>query len=762
MPRNPFYRWPLPSLMVGLLACLPFIWQLREVRIGTDARTLLEGDQRNLASFEKVMAILEDNLVLVLSLRTDSLFTHQGLADIAALSEALLRTEGIIDVKSLTHSSKPVRKGFSFSMKPLVPGLPFPTSEQLSELREFCLSNPLVRNVIVAPDEQHCLITATYRRDVSNPKLRKAFSEEIGATLAPFRKAGLEVITISLPMVEAEIYGNLQSDLRRFLPIAAGITLLLLILFLRSFAGVLLVLILQGIGLLLVPGIILATGHEMTVFNLLLLPLTAGVQLTLLAHSVGNVLRFRKAESSHDPVASMLLATFRPCLFATLTTIAGLLSLLLSDLPVVQQIGLLGSLSIAAVFLLTFGPGIALMCLLFGPRRSSISSKLPPVTRIQTPQSAIRHARWTKARRAPLLAAAAAILALSLIGISRVRTDIRAIEFVEPASPTRQAIEHFDSVYGGVNVVQIDLDTGKPGGINSPSFLSYLESLQHFTDAQPEISGAYSYPQLLSMMNQIWEGETPGAYRLPDSPLKLNMFVLALTSMDFPFLRGLCDPTMRTAHLVLRTPDMPTDDYLAVVRRVLDQALASAPAGVHVSAREGLHTIIEAERSILRSQLRTAGTTILGIGLVLSLLWRSPRLALVALSVNLLPVLLVIGLAGFFDIPLNAISVMVAAIAFGIAIDDSVHFITSFLKHRADGHCPSRAAAKALATKTRPIILTSLILVGIFSTFLTFSFPPVVHFGLLCAAAFLAALVTSLVLLPALLQGTSQNSPHRE
>ena len=80
MPRNPFYRWPLPTLLIGLVACVPFTWQLQNMRIGTDARTLLEGDQRNLASFEKITEILEDNLVLVVSLRTESIFTREALA----------------------------------------------------------------------------------------------------------------------------------------------------------------------------------------------------------------------------------------------------------------------------------------------------------------------------------------------------------------------------------------------------------------------------------------------------------------------------------------------------------------------------------------------------------------------------------------------------------------------------------------------------------------------------------------------------------
>jgi len=757
MPRNPFYRWPIPMLLLGLALCAPLVWQLRNISIGTDARTLLQGDQRNLASFEKVMEILPDNVVLVVSLKVGDIFTPNGIRDVALVSEALRKCPGLIDVKSLTHSSKPVRQGLSFSLVPLVPGMPNPTQAQLDGLRDYCMGNALIRNVIVAPDGQHTLITATFQRDVSTPELRHSFAADVDAALAPFREQGIEFQAISLPMVESEVFGTLQADVRRFAPIAGVVTLVLLLVFLRSPVAVFLILVLQAIGLALVPGLIRLVGQELSVFNLLLLPVVAGVHLTLLVHTVGNVLRFRKSEPDSEPVARMLGATFRPCLFAALTTAAGLLSLLLSDLPIVRQVGLLGAIAVLAVFLLTFGPGVSLLRILYGRGGKTdgfgVGEQLgesPQSNALSISPGAGRHADRTRLFRLPILLGGACVLVASLIGLTFIRTDIRAVEFVKPSSPSRQAVEHFDSVYGGVNVVEINFDTGTPSGINKLPFLRYLESLQAFAEQQTGVSGVYSYAQLLSMMNQVWEGEKPGSNQLPNSGMKISMFVIGLKSQNFPFLDALCDAPMQTARLVVRTPDMPTDDYLAIVNRVLAHAEETAPEGVTVSAKEGIHAIVEAERSVLRSQVRTAVVTILGIGLVLTLLWRSPRLAMVALAVNLIPVVLVLGLAGYLNIPLNAISVMVAAVAFGISVDDSVHFLTSFLGHRRAGLSKRDAVAAALTTKTRPIILTSLILTGIFATFLTFSFPPVIHFGLLCAVAFLAAMVTSLWVLPAL------------
>jgi hypothetical protein len=172
---------------------------------------------------------------------------------------------------------------------------------------------------------------------------------------------------------------------------------------------------------------------------------------------------------------------------------------------------------------------------------------------------------------------------------------------------------------------------------------------------------------------------------------------------------------------------------------------------VTVSAAEGIHSILEADRRILRSQTSSAGLTVVIIFGTLALLWRSWRLPLVALFVNLVPVGLVVAGAAWCAVPLNSITVMVGAISLGIAVDDSIHFLTHWRELRRAGVPAEEALRQTLALKGRAIVWTSLILVGICSVFWFSSFPPVRYFGVLSAAAFVAALASVLVLLPAAL-----------
>jgi uncharacterized protein len=755
---NPFLRYPVVSLLATAAISIPLILQMGGFQVTSETRALLEGDQRNLSSYEKVKEILADVEVLALSMECEEVFSPAGIDAVRRVSEAFTHQEGVRDVKSLTHSSKPVRRGFTFAMVPLIPPGSV-TPEGLAELKTFCLGHPLIRDVMVAGDSRHTVITVTYDRDLENPEQQRSLNSEIESILGPFLQEGLRFERVAVPLIEHEIRSTLRRDISRFLPAAALILTSILWVAFRSWRILLLVLANQAVVVALLPGLIQISGYSLSVFTLLIFPLLTGIHLTLLIHLFTSLQRM--ASPGTPPMTLIeraLTEVFKPCLFAALTTGIGMLSLALSDVRQVREFGVLGTLGIVLIFTVTFGPGLAVLQILLTrgnllgfpsppPRPNSSPPDLPP-TGTRFPRVLTRFATE---RRGLVLALAGILVVASCIGIGRIRTDIRAVEFLSPESPTRKAVEEFDRVYGGINVVQIELDTGAPNGVNSLPFLRYVQSVQEYASAKREVSGVYSYAQLLAMINQIWEGGKPGALKLPDNVWLINLFVVALKTQDFPFLTALADPELRTAHLVVRTPDMPSRQYLELVNDVLKFAQDNKPSNVSVSAAEGVHSILEADQRILRSQRESVFTTLLVVGAVLSVLWRSPLLACLTLVTNALPVALVIALAGFLDVPLNSITLMVAAITLGIAVDDSIHFITHWRGCRAAGSSNEEALLESFRIKARPIISTSAILILLLTVFWLSSFPPVVHFGILSATAFVGALVGTLFLLPSLL-----------
>lgn len=754
---NPFTRFPKASFGGLAVLLFPLFWGLKDLRIRSDTDVLLESNPSQKAALDKVVSVFQERTIVVVDLECPDVFTAQGLSAIGRVSDALMTVEGVQDVKSLTHSYKPVRKGLSFQMEPLASGGESPADWE--RLREYCLGNPLIRNVMVSPDCRHATLTLTFKKPFPDLNSKRELRANLEAVLAQFETEGLAFEMIGLPLVEEEVHTRIMEDLVHFTPMVFLFLAAVLGLVFRSIGFVLFLMGNQAVALGWIAGSLQWIGYPFTVFTLLLFPLWAGVHLTLLVHLGAACQRAAKRCAGREVVPTALREIGKSCCFAVLTTLAGLLSLGLAEISQVREAGLVGAYGIVVVFLMTFGPGVGIMSLFFTVSASAKRRRNRPSTfmflgKTEPPKPDAADnlpGRWLKGLRrwngAVWLLVGLLVFGIILLA-PRLRMGVRPLEFLPKDSLTRSAGELFNECYGGFNIFQMRLDSGRAGGVNQLPFLRYLDKVQKYAAAKPQVSGAYSYPQVLAMMNQIWEQEQPGSLRLPDNPLLLGMFSLVLKSQQFPFFEALCDADFQTANLVVRTPDLPSNEYLAVVKDIIRYAETNRPAGVQWNAAQGLHSILEADRQIVGSQIKSASTALLAVFGLLSLLWRSWKLASLAVLLNALPVALVIALAALLDIPLNSITVMTAALAFGIAVDDTVHFVTQWLEARRNGINQWEATSRAIRIKARPIVCTSLVLGGIFALLAATSFPPVKHFGSLTACAFALALISVFVLLP--------------
>ena len=748
--RNPFVRFPGWLFAVFLLGFIPLIWQSTQVSIDTDPLTLLESDQRHRETFDRIQSFLNNDTVVVVSVESDQIFSQAGFDHIRAISNALGQQPGFVDVKSLTHSYKPVRRGFSLAMEPFVPAGTL-SEEQIAGIRQFSVTHPLVRNIMVSPDGKITLITATYKRDLSTQALRQAFRDKTIQLLAPYNSSDYRTRTISLPFIAEEISESFYRDLKLVLPGTALLILLVIGLTLRSFPCLVLLLISELALVAMLPGVLGLAGFSLSPYNLLLLPLLGAINLTMLTHQLTALRKTDAALSMDERFAAMLHVVFRPSLFAAITTAIGMGSLSVSGVSQVRDFGVSGIIGIAIIFAWNFGPGLSFLRLGCRAWPSSIGLDSKELRSLNNRPLFRRLGQAAMARRWPAMVVITTLLLPALYAAAHLNLDIRAIRFLSPDSPTRQMAELMDAKMGGINIVQLDFDTGRPNGINQLGFLRGMQAVQDFAEETGDFSSTYSYASLIAMMNGIWEGDESGALSLPTNPLTLNLFVLALKATNYPFLQALCDESQQTAHLVLRTVDLPSGEFVRLLESVDQFAKKNAPEGVAVSAETGLHTILQADREIVDAQLSSLAITLISMLVVMAMLWRSARLAALALGVSLVPLAVLAMLAAGFAVPLNSVTAMIAALVLGISIDDAVHLVTHWLQLRKQGVEPAAALAESLDAKGPAILCTSLILIGFSMALVWMSFPPVQHFGWLSAAAYGAALMAVLWALPAFL-----------
>ena len=356
---NPFLRYPKPLGIVALLCLFPLLFQASKIRFSSQADKLLATDQGQQETFEKLRGIINNQEVLIVSIRCpEGIFSPSGLITLHEVSEALLTMEGASDVKSLTHSYKPVRSGFRFEMVPLAATNHLDVVS-LKQLSNFSLSNPLIKNVMVSSDGMEALINVTFGTPITK-KRQSSLSEELDVILNPWMVKGCRFHYLGLPLAENEIREALKSDIRWMIPVLSAGIALMLIGFIRSFRLLFFLFVQSVFTLLCGIALLSLLNIGIPLSGWLLIPFWATIQWTLLIHCLSACRQSTEDRAEH-PVRDGIQRIFKSASLAMLTTAIGMGSLSVSESAFIQEIGLIGAGGVVLIFLTTFGPGMAFL-----------------------------------------------------------------------------------------------------------------------------------------------------------------------------------------------------------------------------------------------------------------------------------------------------------------------------------------------------------------------------------------------------------------
>jgi predicted RND superfamily exporter protein len=722
----------------------------RAMELDASAAVLLAGDARSSHAYERLGSVMGDRLPLGILVGHDELFSNAGRDALFALSEELESHAVVNDVKSLTHSRRPVRKpGFHLDPRQMVDNATFfpegeLTDEQWAAVREEVLSDPLAESVFVADDGSYAMVLAVAWGELDDERMA-TFTAAVESAAENHRDAFGALFVGGFPFLEREVRDTVRGDALTMLTTAAALVALILLVAFRSLWAVTFLLLLGGAGICGVPVLMALLGTGLNLYTAMLLPLVAGLQLTFLAHFVAAVLDGERAGlDGATTLRAALRKVSTASTLAAITTALGLLALRWCDVGLVQEFGLVGAAAVLLALVLSLLPGWALS-LVMGPGQA-----VPPAPAPTARAGAF--VAWLDRRR-KLLAVTALLLGLgSVAAASQLRTDLRALGFLDEDSPSRQALSLIDERLGGLNAMQLRVDTGAAGGAVTREALAFLLELAAEAESLSDVSHVYHLGQVYARLEQLWRGGGPlsGADALPATDMQLALYTTLLKVVNVPLLDMLVDMEARVATIVVRAHDMPAAEWLAVLDHMVAFAEEHRPEGLEVQLQAGLHELLDADRRMVAAQRDSLAAAALAVLAVLSLVLRSVRMAGITVMCNLLPMVLVLGVMGVAGVTLDSITVMVGAVALGVAVDDAIHLLLWLRK--TEGRWQDRLAS-TLAAKLVPVATTSAVMTTVFGLFLLSSFPPVRIFGLLGALAMLTALASTLVLLPALLLG---------
>jgi len=720
--------------VAGLSAGLP------SLGVNASMEHLLSPSDPRVEHLEEVRDNFGDRPVVVASASLEDAFSPEAFAALRAYGEALASVEGVEEVWSLFTMPLPRSQG------PVAPLRAVPESvEELLDFKAQVLGSSLLSGNFVSEDGNSLLYLVAIERAVGAGRNHEEILSRLEAVRSGHRDRlgpGAELDFLGVPVLKAAAEASIRWDLTRLAPAALLVVGTVIFLFYRSAAAMLLPLVTGSLSVVATLGFMGLFGYEITIFLSTVVVLLLVLGCTEDLHILSGY--FDELEAGCEPGEALARtgATNGVALLLTsATTVLSFVTIAFTDILGLRQFAVICAFGMAANFVVTVLVAPALLALLPLPRRQGRGRR--GGRGLGRVAGALRE--MALRRRG---VAGGALLAAALLfgaGASRLEVNTDFLRIFSEDSETWRSYQRFREDFGGTAFLTVTFETHRRNGVDRPENLEQLRRLHEFL--RREGGQVFGYIELLDAFGD--DGASGGTAAAPLGGG--GSFVLPRDSAPSSFSAPFRDFDGSRSATRLRVEAPTSRDLLAVESRIL--AFAEEFLGDEVELR------VTGEPLVIAHLCDEVAWKLLGSLVVLSLVvalligafLRSARLACLALLPNLFPLVATFGAMGWLGIPLGTGTFPVAIVAFGIAVDDTIHFLVRFSSRWREGAAAPLAVAETLAVELRPILATS---VTVASGYLVLLLSPLRlsnEYGLLFSFACLSALVADLVLTPMLL-----------
>ncbi len=807
--NRPLWTIAILILVVGVLG-----YQSRNFRIDASTETLLLENDKDLRYAREISKRygIQDFLLISFTPKSGDLLDQDNLLTIEGLRDSLSRLASVESV--LTILDVPLLESPPVSFKQLsqnkIPTLESPTIDKNLAITELSESH-FYRDLLVSRDVETTAIIINLKTDPSYSKLittrnefldKKAQGQLSPTEAAEYARIVDEIRTqqVSLnaeqhqnilavraimdanrdngqlflggiSMIADDMVTYIKNDLRIF---GMGVFLLLVLmlgLFFKSKRWIILPMLCCFLSVIVMMGVLGTFGWDVTVISSNFISLQLIITLAI---SVHLIVRFREYQvtlpeaDNRTLVRKTIQSKFVPCLFATLTTIAGFTSLMLCDIKPVIHFGWMMSIGILLSLALTF--------VLFPAGAMLVKKPKPPSqNRILKFSFTKFLGRITEAYGTAILILTVIFTIITVVGVSRLRVENSFIDYFKESTEIYQGMKIIDQKLGGTTpldvIVQFETFEEEDSEEELDEFeieddffadstedddrkywfmdhrLEVVERVHDYLDNRPEIGKVLSLGTLLKIGRRLNDGKSLDS---------LDMAVL-YTKLPEKYKGLLLSPYVSFDNNEVRFTVRIKDSLKSLQRNILLKELKHDlvhqldldETKVHLAGTMVLYNNML--QSLFSSQIKTLGAVAFALLIMFLFLFRSLKIALIALFPNLLSAGAVLGVMGWLDIPLDMMTITIAAISIGIAVDNTIHYIHRFkeeIKIDGDYYGSLHRCHNSIG---HAMYYTSIIIIVGFSILILSNFLPTIYFGLFTGLAMLIALITSLTLLPQLL-----------
>ncbi|WP_224995022.1 RND family transporter [Cesiribacter sp. SM1] len=685
-----------------------------------------------------------DNDFLLIGIENrEGIFRQDFLRQIDSVTTALDSLPLTRQVLSVTNLKNPIIGPFGVFQPPAL---------RINEPQYYALdsaalwANPAVMGTLLAPATPAVAIVINHKQQISK-KQADSLMLQVNQILAPHHFD--EVHMAGKVRAQSVYVEKMQLEFAVFAAASMVLVVIFLSLAYRSLWGVAVPILVVVLTVVWILGIMGATGKDLDVMMVLMPTIMFVVGMSDVVHILTKYIEelrngHKKKEAIRITMKEIGLATF----LTSLTTSIGFLTLLTTNIRPIRDFGLYVAIGVFIAFILAFTVLPSVLVLMKTP--AVVSRSQNRLLWVKTLRNLFR---WTLHYRFRVLTFYGIILLLSLLGISRLESNTFLLEDIRENDPLKQDVYFFDEHFGGNKPFEAAIivkDSSR--SVYDPAVLQEISRLEDYLQQEYGVKGLVSPLLLVKGVNRALNGGAVSYFRLPENKrdyARIEGYLRRLEQSQAAV--PLVAQNGRLGRISGRMPDWGSnlsEEKNKALQVFLARELNSSLIELRIT---GTSLLVDKNAEyITRNMLEGLSIAFGIIALIVGVLYRSLRMVIIALIPNLIPLLMIAGIMGFLGIYLKASTSIIFTIAFGIAVDDTIHFLSKLKIELNKGRSLVYAVKHTYLFTGKAIIITSVILAGGFLTLILSSFGSTFYTGLLVSLTLIFAVIADLTLLPVL------------
>jgi len=782
-------------IMFGVIAVI--VSQIPKITIDISTEGFLHKTDPTLIEYNDFRDQFGRDELIIIAIHSPEIFTQNFLSKLKTLHNELVENVPYIeDITSLVNARNTHGDRDELIVQELLENWP-ETQEEIAVIRQQALENPMFKNTLISEDGKFTTImikTQTYSSVGSDIDVLEGFEDDSKQDNAGVKKPdefedrkyltdeensevvnAVRNVTVKYKASDFHIYiagssavthflkQSMSIDIRRFLLFALITVAFFLFIMFRRISGVVLPFLIVILSLVSTVSLMAAFGVSIKLPTQILPSFMLAVSVGYSVHILAIFYhRYRKSRDKEDAVVYSIGHSGLAILLTAATTAGGLFSFSTSEVAPVADLGKFAGAGVLLAMVYTL---ILLPALLAIVPLKTYKNKKDETKGVATDRFLAAIGKISTSSPYTILIVSAIIIVFSIAGAMKIRFSHDPLRWLPKTNSARVATEKIDKELRGSISLEVIVDTEKENGLYEPDILNRMEQsagyLESLKVGEIFVGKAWSLTTILKETNRALHENRKEFYTIPQDKKLIAQELLLFENSGSDDMEDFTDSQLSKARLMIKMPfkdAVAYSNFLDIIKKHFQKSYADVKITITGMTTLLFRTVTNAINSMAKSYLYA----LVVITILMILLIGRLRIGLLSMIPNLSPIIITLGLMGWFKIPMNLFTMLVGNIAIGLAVDDTIHFMHNFRRYFEETGDAKIAVMETLHTAGRAMLVTSCVLSIGFFIFMFATMDNLFHFGLLTGFTIIMALIADYFIAPALMVIVNKNRSKHE